>query len=172
MENIRNDNTAALEKLGLTPGDLQPATAEENGLDTFDAVLNLYINVARGLRFYPAVSEKHLREELPFMASENILMFCVREKGGDRQTLHEHIRQHSMRAAEQVKLYGLKNDLLDRILADEAFGLTEEELKRLLDPTAFTGMAEAQCRSFLREQVAPVLDADRNILNASAEIKV
>ena len=106
------------------------------------------------------------------MASENILMYCVREKGGDRQTLHEHIRQHSMRAAEQVKLYGLKNDLLDRILADEAFGLTEEELKRLLDPTAFTGMAEAQCRSFLHEQVAPVLDADRNILNASAEINV
>ena len=137
-----------------------------------DAILNLMINVARGMRVYPAVCAKHLDEELPFMASENILMYCVREKGGDRQTLHEHIRQHSMRAAEQVKLYGLKNDLLDRILADEAFGLTEEELKRLLDPTAFTGMAEAQCRSFLREQVAPVLDADRNILNASAEIKV
>ena len=137
-----------------------------------DAILNLYINVARGLRVYGAVCEKHLREELPFMATENILMHCVKNKGGDRQTLHEHIRQHSVKAAEQVKLLGKENDLLSRILADEAFGLSEAELDSLLDPKSFTGMAERQCEKFLREEVRPVLEANRDSLGAKAEINV
>ena len=137
-----------------------------------DAILNLYINVARGLRVYGAVCEKHLREELPFMATENILMHCVKNKGGDRQTLHEHIRQHSVKAAEQVKLLGRENDLLSRILADEAFGLSEAELNSLLDPKGFTGMAEHQCEKFLREEVRPVLEANRDSLGAKAEINV
>ena len=137
-----------------------------------DAILNLVINVARGLRFYPAVSEKHLREELPFMATENILMYCVKNKGLDRQTLHEHIRQHSVRAAEQVKLYGGENDLIERIRADEAFDLTDSELNALLDPASFTGMAERQCERFLEEEVRPLLEANRAALGIDAEINV
>ena len=137
-----------------------------------DAILNLYINVARGMRVYGAVCEKHLRAELPFMASENILMYCVKNKGGDRQTLHEHIRQHAVKAAEQVKLYGRENDLLARIRADEAFPLSEEELEKLLDPSAFTGMAERQCEDFLRGEVDPVLRENASSLGVQAEVRV
>lgn len=137
-----------------------------------DAILNLYINVARGMRVYGAVCEKHLREELPFMASENILMYCVKHKGGDRQTLHEHIRQRSVKAAEQVKLYGRANDLLERIRTDEAFALSEEELEKLLDPSAFTGMAERQCEDFLRDEVDPVLRENTSDLGVRAEVRV
>ena len=137
-----------------------------------DAVLNLYIDVARGLTIYPAVCEKHLREELPFMATENILMYCVKTKGADRQTLHERIRRHSRLAAEQVKLYGKDNDLLDRILADEAFSLTPEELAGLLDPAAFTGMAEAQCEDFLAREIGPVLAENRDLLGLEVRISV
>ncbi len=137
-----------------------------------DAVLNLYINVARGLRFYPAVSEAHLRAELPFLATENILMYCVKNKGADRQTLHDHIRQHSVKAAEQVKLYGKENDLTERIRADEAFAVTDAELEALLDPGSFTGMAERQCERFLEEEIRPLLDSSRDCLGANAEINV
>ena len=137
-----------------------------------DAILNLVINVARGMTVYPAICRKHLEEELPFMATENILMYCVKNKGGDRQTLHERIRQHSMRAAEQVKLYGKANDLLDRIGQDEAFGLTKEELSGLLDPIAFTGMAQRQCRQYLNSVIQPILDANRDQLGAEARIDV
>jgi len=137
-----------------------------------DAVLNLYINVARGLRFYPAVAERHLREEMPFMATENILMYCVKNKGLDRQTLHERIRQHSVRAAEQVKLYGKENDLLARILADEAFGLSKEELEALTDSASFTGMAERQCERFLEEEIKPLLKENSGCLGVRAEINV
>ena len=137
-----------------------------------DAILNLMINVARGLTVYPAVCRRHLDEELPFMATENILMYCVKHKGGDRQDLHERIRRHSMAAAEQVKLYGRENDLLARIRQDAAFGLTEEELNALLDPAAFTGMAERQCRQYLQTHIRPVLDANRDSLGAQARIDV
>jgi adenylosuccinate lyase len=118
------------------------------------------------------VIKKHLDEELPFMATENILMYCVREKGGDRQTLHEAIREHSVKAAEQVKLYGRPNDLLGRILADKTFGLTEEELEKLTDPATFTGMAEHQTEKFLRDEVRPVLDRHRDELGARVGITV
>ena len=137
-----------------------------------DAVLNLMINVARGMRVYPAVCEKHLREELPFMATENILMYCVGRKGGDRQTLHERIRRHSVAAAEQVKLYGRENDLLERIRQDEAFGLTEEELSALLDPAAFTGLAQRQCEQYISQTIQPILYANRDCLGAEARIDV
>ena len=137
-----------------------------------DAILNLYLNLAGGMTVYPAVCEKHLRAELPFIATENILMYCVKNKGGDRQTLHEHIRRHAMEAASEVKQYGRENDLLERILADEAFQLTREELQTLLEPSAFTGMAERQCERFLAEEVRPLLEADRQALNMSAEIRV
>ena len=137
-----------------------------------DAILNLVINVARGMRFYPAMIERHLREELPFMATENILMLCVREKGGDRQSLHEAIRRHSVAAAEQVKLRGGENDLLERIAADPVFGLTREELAAAADPARFTGMAERQCRRYLDETVKPILETNKNELGAKAEINV
>ena len=137
-----------------------------------DAILNLYINVIRGLRVYPAVVKKHLDAELPFMATENILMYCVKNRGGDRQALHEAIRRHSVKAAEQVKLNGGDNDLLARIKADPSFGLSDEELAALTDPATFTGMAEHQCEKFLAAQVGPVLDKNRGSLGASAEIKV
>lgn len=137
-----------------------------------DAILNLYINIVRGMKVYPAVVEKHLNAELPFMATENILMYCVKHKGGDRQALHEAIRQHSVKAAEQVKLYGKDNDLLERIKADPAFDLSPEELAQLTDPSTFTGMAEHQCEKFLQEQVRPVLEKYGDSLGVSAEIKV
>ena len=137
-----------------------------------DAVLNLYINVIRGLRIYPAVMEKHLNEELPFMATENILMYCVKEKGGDRQLLHEAIRRHSVAAAQQVKQFGKANDLLDRIKADETFSLTDEEIAELTRPETFTGMAEHQCDVFLANDVAPVLEKYKSLLGADADINV
>ena len=137
-----------------------------------DAVLNLMINVARGLQVYPAVCEKHLREELPFMATENILMYCVKNKGADRQALHERIRTHSRLAAEQVKLYGKENDLIERVRSDEAFSLTEEEIAALMDPSSFTGMAEAQCERFLAEEVRPLLEKNQDVPGVDARIDV
>lgn len=137
-----------------------------------DAILNLYINIVRGMKIYPAVIAKHLNAELPFMATENILMYCVRHKGGDRQVLHEAIRQHAVQAAQQVKLYGQDNDLLQRIKADPVFSLTEAELSSLTDPATFTGMAERQCEKFLAEQVKPILEKYSGSLGVSADITV
>lgn len=137
-----------------------------------DGILNLYINVARGLKVYPAVIKKHLDEELPFMATENILMYCVKNKGGDRQKLHETIRRHSVKAAEQVKLYGKENDLLDRLKADNSLGLTSEEIELLLDPVKFTGMAEYQCEKFITETVKPLLEKNKQRVSVAAQINV
>ena len=121
---------------------------------------------------FPAVCEKNLRAELPFLATENILMYCVEHTGADRQTLHERIRRHAMAAAEQVKRYGRENDLIDRIRGDDAFGLSGEELEKLLAPASFTGMAEKQCERFLKDEVRPLLRENRDSLGVSAEIRV
>ena len=137
-----------------------------------DGIMNLYINVISGLRVYPAVAQKHLLEELPFMASENILMYCVKHKGADRQTLHERIRVHSVAAAEQVKLHGAENDLLERIMTDEAFGLTEEELKKLCAPETFTGMAGHQTEKFIKEYLDPVIEKNGGLLGLEASVNV
>ena len=137
-----------------------------------DAILNLYINIIRGLKVYPAVIKKHLDAELPFMATENILMYCVKNKGGDRQELHEAIRKHSVKAAEQVKLYGKNNDLIDRIKADDLFGLTGPELESLLSPEKFTGMAEYQCEKFISQTVRPLLKKNKKRINVEAKINV
>ena len=137
-----------------------------------DGIMNLYINVISGLRVYPAVAQKHLLEELPFMASENILMYCVKHKGADRQALHERIRIHSVAAAEQVKLYGAENDLLARIMGDEAFGLTEEELKKLYAPETFTGMAGHQTEKFIKEYLEPVIGKNSELLGLEANVNV
>ena len=136
-----------------------------------DAILALYINVISGLRIYPKMMEKHLKEELPFMATENILMYCVSRKGGDRQQLHEAIRRHSVAAAEQVKLGG-ENDLLERVLADEAFGLTREELDGILDAGGFTGLAVKQTEDFLAGPVRAALEANAGFEAVGAEINV
>ena len=137
-----------------------------------DGILTLYLNIVRGMTVYPKMAEKHLAEELPFLATENILMYCVKEKGGDRQALHEAIRQHSVAAGKAVKLGGGSNDLLARILADPTFGLTRDELDKLVDPHAFTGMAVHQTETFLREQVAPVLNKYTTLLGCEASVNV
>ena len=142
------------------------------GFLAIDGVLSLYINVISGLRVYPAVMERHLDEELPFMATENILMYCVKQKGGDRQALHEAIRRHSVKAAEQVKLYGRKNDLLERIMSDPAFGLTGGELRELTDPHTFTGMAAMQTERYLADTVAPLLEKYKDQPGFDAVINV
>lgn len=113
-----------------------------------DGILSLYINVISGVTVYPKVIEKHLMEELPFMATENILMHCVKA-GGDRQTLHEAIRRHSVDAGRRVKAEGKDNDLLDRIAADPIFGLTREDIDAIIKSGRFTGMAEAQTEEYL-----------------------
>jgi len=137
-----------------------------------DAVLNLYINVIGGLRVYPAVINAHLMQELPFMATENILMHCVKNKGGDRQALHEAIRVHSVAAAQVVKLEGGSNDLLRRISADPTFNLSEAELAPLTDPTKFTGMSQLQTEKYLTQVISPILEANKALLGHEAVIKV
>jgi adenylosuccinate lyase len=137
-----------------------------------DGILNLYLNIVRGMTVYPKMAAKLLNDELPFMATENILMYCVKEKGGDRQALHEAIRQHSVAAAKEVKLNGKPNDLFDRILNDPIFGLAEEELRTVSDPIRFTGMAVQQTEAFLREYVKPVLEQNQDSLGQEAVVSV
>jgi adenylosuccinate lyase len=121
-----------------------------------DAILLLLHNVAAGLVVRPAVIRRHLDEELPFMATETVLLQAVR-RGGDRQALHERIRQHSIAAANAVKDRGERNDLVDRLAADEAFGMSRDDIDALLDPARFTGRAAEQVDRFLREEVEPAL---------------
>ncbi len=137
-----------------------------------DAVLALWINIIRGVRVYPEIIRRHLMDELPFMASENILMYCVSRKGKDRQALHEAIREHAVAAAEQVKLYGKENDLLERILADGRFGLAKEELDTLIDPAAFIGLADKQTLEYVNGVVNPILEQNNELLGAEIQINV
>jgi adenylosuccinate lyase len=122
-----------------------------------DAILLLLHNVSAGLIVRPAVIRRHLAEELPFMATETILMHAVR-RGGDRQDLHERIRRHSVAAAERVKDHGERNDLIERIASDSGFGMDQAELEGMLDPARFTGRAADQVDEFLRTEVQPVLN--------------
>ncbi|MDD5795566.1 MAG: adenylosuccinate lyase, partial [Oscillospiraceae bacterium] len=122
-----------------------------------DAILNLYANVADGLVVYPKVIEQRLRKELPFMATENIMMDAVKKRGADRQVLHERIRVHSMEASKVVKEQGGENDLLQRIAADDAFGVTLEELEAILQPEKYTGRAKEQTEDFLANDVKQAL---------------
>ncbi len=136
-----------------------------------DAVLNLYMNVADGLVVYPKVIEQRLMRELPFMATENIMMDAVK-KGGDRQELHERIRVHSHAAGKVVKEDGGENDLLERIANDPQFDVTMEELKGLLNPKDFVGRAPEQTEDFLNEVVRPLLKKYSEVKNMTAEINV
>ena len=137
-----------------------------------DGILDLYANVADGLVVYPKVIESRLRKELPFMATENIMMDAVKFRGADRQELHEKIRQHSMAASRVVKEEGGENDLLERIAADEAFGVTLEELENILQPEKYTGRAPEQTADFLEEEVKPVLEKYSDIEDEKPEINV
>lgn len=123
-----------------------------------DAILALYDNIISGLTLYPRIIAKNLDNEIPFMATENILMYCVTHKGGDRQVLHEAIRRHSVDAAKAVKLDGADNDLLQRIQNDPIFKLTKEEIDEILDVKSFTGRAEKQVEEYVSEVVDPLLE--------------
>lgn len=137
-----------------------------------DAILNICLNVASGIRVYEKVIARHIAEELPFMATENIMMDAVK-RGGNRQELHERIRTHSMAAGAVVKEQGLPNDLVSRIASDPMFGLTEEEIRKNLDPSSYIGRAPEQVADFLRDWVAPVLEKHKALLKSdTAELKV
>jgi len=136
-----------------------------------DAILSLYINVSDGLVVYPKVIEKHLKEELPFMATENILMHCVK-KGGDRQELHEAIRSHSVATATQIKMHGQENDLVDRIARDPIFSLTKEEIVDMLSPEKFIGRSIQQVDEFIINDVKQILDNNKNDLGITVNINV
>ena len=135
-----------------------------------DAILNIMINVTSGMVVYPKIVRKRVMAELPFMATENIMMDAV-EKGGDRQELHEKIRQYSMEAGKKVKEEGLENDLCERILADPMFMITKEEMDAIMSPENFTGRSSQQVEEFVNEFVKPILDANKDILNETYEMK-
>ena len=141
------------------------------GFLAVDGILDLYLNVVDGLVVYPKVIEKHMMAELPFMATENIMMDAVKA-GGDRQELHEKIRTLSMEAGRNVKEKGLENNLLELIAADPAFGLSLDDLKKSMDPSRYVGRAPRQVEEFLTEVVNPILDDNRDVLGMKAEINV
>ncbi|WP_238882615.1 adenylosuccinate lyase [Clostridium sp. YIM B02551] len=136
-----------------------------------DGVLNLYMNIAENMVVYEKVIAAHVNNELPFMATENIMMESVKI-GGDRQELHEKIRVHSMAAAQRVKGEGLNNDLIDRILADPDFKLSEEQILDIIDPMKFIGRAPSQVVEFIDEYIDPILNDNADMLGAKAEINV
>ena len=141
------------------------------GFLAIDGVLDLCLNVVDGLVVYPKVIEKRLLSELPFMATENIMMDAVKA-GGDRQELHEKIRELSMIAGKNVKEHGLDNNLLELIAADESFNMTLEELQNTMDPAKYIGRSKEQVEAFLKNVVAPILEANKEILGVKAEINV
>lgn len=136
-----------------------------------DAILELYINIVSNIVVYPKMIEKRLQSELPFMATENIMMAAVK-KGGDRQELHEKIRCHSMDAGRVVKVEGKPNDLIERIAADKSFGLSLEEIKAEMKPEKFIGRAPQQVEEMVRDCVSPIIDRYRDDLGLTVEIKV
>ena len=141
------------------------------GFLAIDGILDLCLNVVDGLVVYPKVIEKHMMAELPFMATENIMMDAVKA-GGDRQELHERIRELSMEAGKNVKVEGKDNNLLELIAADPAFNLTLEELQKTMDPKKYVGRAKEQTEAFIAKVVNPVLDSHKEMLGMTAEINV
>ena len=136
-----------------------------------DAILSIYMNVVDGLVVYPKVIEQHVQKELPFMATENIMMNAVK-KGGDRQELHERIRVHSIEAGKQVKIEGKDNDLIERIVNDEMFNLSLEEVHTILEPKNFIGRSPEQVEAFMIEDVKPILEENKGLLGIDIELKV
>ena len=135
-------------------------------------ILNLYVNVISGLNVYPKVIKKNLDAELPFMATENILMYLVEEKGFDRQWTHEKIRVHSIEAGYNVKVNGGDNDLIDRLLKDDELKLTREEIDKIFDAKGFCGLAEKQTEKFLSEVKNEIIDKNAGLLGLKAEVNV
>ncbi len=136
-----------------------------------DAILNIMINVCDGLVVYEKVIRQRVMNELPFMATENIMMDAVK-KGGNRQELHERLRVHSQAAANHVKQDGAANDLVSRIAADPAFGLSREEIEAILEPERFTGRAAEQVTEFLGGTVRPLLEKNRAALGEKQDLRV
>lgn len=136
-----------------------------------DAILIIWKNILEGLVVYPKMIEKHIMAELPFMATEYIIMEGVK-KGGDRQELHELIRVHSMEAGKQVKVEGLENDLIERIINDVSFDIDREKLMEILDPKNFIGFAPAQVVDFLESEVYPILEKNKELLGMNTDLKV
>jgi adenylosuccinate lyase len=141
------------------------------GFLAVDSILNIYMNVADGLVVYPKVIEQRIKQELPFMATENIMMDAVK-RGGDRQELHEHIRVHSMAASRTVKIEGKPNDLIERIAKDKMFGLTKEEIMSIMEPKNFIGRSKEQVEEFLEKYINPVIEKNKDILNMKSELTV
>ena len=141
------------------------------GFLAIDGILDLCLNVVDGLVVYPKVIEKHMMAELPFMATENIMMDAVKA-GGDRQELHERIRELSMEAGKTVKVEGKDNNLLELIAADPAFNLSLEDLQRSMDPKKYIGRAKEQTERFVNTVVQPILDSHKELLGVKAEINV
>ena len=136
-----------------------------------DGILNLYMNIISGGTIYPYVTRKHLNEELPVMATENIIMYCTR-KGVDRQELHEAVREISVEVTKRIKLEGCDNDLLERIINDKRFDLTEHELNKIMDINNFVGLAPQQAEEFIENNIKPVLKKNSDFLGAEAQINV
>ena len=145
--------------------------AMAEGFLAADAILNILLNISDGLVVYPKVIRSRVMAELPFMATENIMMQAVK-KGGDRQELHERLRQHAIAAAAQVKQEGLPNDMIDRVVADPAFGLERHEIDAVLVPENFTGRAPQQVEEFLANVIAPILQANPDALGQTAALNV
>ena len=141
------------------------------GFLAIDGILDLYLNVVDGLVVYPKVIESRLRSELPFMATENIMMDAVKA-GGDRQELHERIRELSMEAGKNVKEKGLDNNLLELIASDDAFNLSLEDLQKTMDPSKYVGRSKEQVEAFLKNVIRPILDENKELLGVKAEINV
>jgi len=141
------------------------------GFLAIDGILDLCLNVADGLVVYPKVIEKHLMSELPFMATENIMMDAVK-RGGDRQELHERIRELSMEAGRNVKEEGRENNLLELIAGDPAFPMNLEELEQTMEPSRYTGRAGEQVEAFLTGVVNPILEENKELLGVTSEISV
>lgn len=141
------------------------------GFLAIDAILNILINVTSGIVVYPKVIRARIMKELPFMASENIMMDAVK-RGGDRQALHEKIRTYAMEAGKQVKEFGLENDLIERILADPDFKTSREEIEAILQPEHFTGRSAQQTEEFVNRLIKPILEANKDIMGEKAELTV
>ena len=145
--------------------------AMAEGFLAADAILGILLNVCDGLVVYPKVIEQRVRRELPFMATENILMDAVR-RGGDRQELHERLRVHAIAAAKAVKEQGAENDMIDRVCADPAFGLKRADVEAILEPSRFTGRSQEQVEEYLAQVVRPVLEANRSLLGEKVQLSV
>lgn len=141
------------------------------GFLALDGVLNLYINISENMVVYDKVIATHVNRELPFMATENIIMEAVKG-GGDRQELHELIREHSMQAAARVKGEGLDNDLIKRIIEDDRIKLSEEEINNIINPNKFIGRAPSQVEEFISEYVKPIIDSNKDAIEVKSEINV